>query len=315
MRSRCRAVLRSYTKVMHRAFLLLASVTLFSACPSGQNSTTDTGNRITILYDAFTDKTELTSDWGYAALAEFEGKRILFDTGNNAAVFEASVKRLRIDLTRLDLVVISHRHGDHTSGLRYVLSVSPRVPVYAPADESFQYVTPAAFLTQSADANLPSKMRYFGGKVPSSPPSHGNAWPGVQFRHVVGMQEITPKIRLVGTLSETPGFRDMPEVSLVLDTARGPIVVVGCSHPGIENILSNVTQQTHRAEVFEVIGGMHLLLSTPAQIDHVVSELVDRYHVQRVAPGHCTGEHVFAVFEKRFGKEYLYAGVGEVVKP
>jgi 7,8-dihydropterin-6-yl-methyl-4-(beta-D-ribofuranosyl)aminobenzene 5'-phosphate synthase len=299
---------------MHRTFLLLASVTLFGVSLSSQNSAADAGNRITILYDAFTDKPELTADWGYAALVEFEGTRILFDTGNNAAIFEANIKRLRIDLTRLDLVVLSHRHGDHTSGLRYVLSVNPRVPIYTPADESFLDVTPAAFLTQSADANLPSKMRYFGGKVPSTQPSHGTAWPGIHFRSVVGMQEITPKIHLVSTMSETPGFRDLPEVSLVLDTARGPIVVVGCSHPGIENILSNVTQQTHRAEVYEVIGGMHLLLSTPAQVDHVVSELVDRYLVQRVAPGHCSGEHVFAVLEKRFGKEYFYAGIGEVLQ-
>ncbi|MBZ5667221.1 MAG: MBL fold metallo-hydrolase [Acidobacteriia bacterium] len=299
---------------MHRTFLLLASVVFFSVCLSGQNSTADTGNRITILYDAFTSKPELTADWGYAALVEFEGTRILFDTGNNAAIFEANIKRLRIDLTRLDLVVLSHRHGDHTSGLRYVLSVNPWVPIYAPADESFLDVTPAAFLTQSADASLPSKMRYFGGKVPSTPPSHGTAWPGVHFRTVVGMQEITPKIRLVSTLSETPGFRDLSEVSLVLDTARGPIVVVGCSHPGIENILSNVTQQIHRSEVYEVIGGMHLLLSSPARVEHIVSELVDRYHVQRVAPGHCTGELVFAVLEKRFGKEYVYAGVAEVLQ-
>lgn len=299
---------------MHRAFWLFASAALFVACLSGQTSTATTPNQITILCDAFTDKPGLTVDWGYAALVEFEGKRILFDTGNNAAVFEANVKRLRIDLTRLDLVVLSHRHGDHTSGLRYVLSVNPQVPIYAPADESFLDTTPAAFLTQSADANLPAKMRYFGGKVPSTPPSHGTAWPGVHFRNVVGMQEIAPKIHLVSTLSETPGFRDLSEVSLVLDTARGPIVIVGCSHPGIENILSSVTRLTHRADVYEVIGGMHLLLSPPAQIDHVVSELVGRYHVQRVAPGHCTGEHVFAVLEKRFGKEYLYAGLAEVLQ-
>ena len=298
---------------MCRALLLLASVILFGSGVSGQDTKANPGNRITILYDAFTNNPELTPDWGYAALVEFDGMRILFDTGNDAAIFEVNIKRLRVDLTRLDMVVLSHRHGDHTSGLRYVLSVNPHVPIYAPADEAFLNVTPSAFLTQSPDASLPAKMRYFGGKTPSAPTTHGTAWPGVRFRNVAGLQKIAPRIHLVSTVSETPGFRDMPEVSLVLDTARGPIVIVGCSHPGIENILANVTLQTHKAEVYEIIGGMHLLLATPAQVDHVVAELVDRYHVQRIAPGHCTGEHVFAVLQKQFGKEYVYAGISEAL--
>ena len=305
--------IRLYTQKMRRTFLLLTLLTLFSNCLSGENIAANPADRLTILYDAFTDKPGFTADWGYAALVEFDGKRILFDTGNNAAIFESNVKRLHIDLTRLDCVILSHRHGDHTSGLRYVLSVNPQVPIYAPADEPFSDATPAAFFSHG-DADLPAKMRYFGGKLPSTPPAHGNAWPGVHFRTVTGIEEITPRIHLVSTLSETPGFRDLPEVSLVLDTAHGPIVVVGCSHPGIENILANVTRQTHKPEVFEVVGGMHLLLASPAQVDHVVSELVDRYHVQRAAPGHCSGEPVFGALEKRFGKEYVYAGIAEVLQ-
>ena len=81
---------------------------------------------MTILYDAFGDSAELTKDWGFSALVEHNGKRILFDTGNNAAIFEHNVKALGVNLTQLDFVVILHRHADHTTGLRYVLSVIPR---------------------------------------------------------------------------------------------------------------------------------------------------------------------------------------------
>src|SRR5213083_2483895 len=70
--------------------------------------------RITILYDAFGAKSALVKDWGFAAFVEYGGKRILFDTGNNAKIFEHNARQLRIDLKRLDAVVISHRHGDHT---------------------------------------------------------------------------------------------------------------------------------------------------------------------------------------------------------
>lgn len=70
-------------------------------------------DKVTILYDAFGESKELTKDWGFSALVEHNGKRILFDTGNDAAIFEHNVKALGVDLTKLDFVVISHRHADH----------------------------------------------------------------------------------------------------------------------------------------------------------------------------------------------------------
>jgi 7,8-dihydropterin-6-yl-methyl-4-(beta-D-ribofuranosyl)aminobenzene 5'-phosphate synthase len=296
-------------------FSLLIFVALF--CQSLQGQTTqDTnssnGNRVTILYDAFGNKQSLTPDWGYAALVEFEGKRILFDTGNNAAILENNVKRMHVDLSRLDMVVLSHRHGDHTSGLHFVLAVNKQVPVYAPRDEPFLDKTPAAFFSQG-DAKLPAKMRYFGGTVPSPVPAHGTTWPGIAIHTVESLQEIAPHIRLVATMSETPGFRDMPELSLVLDTTAGPIVIVGCSHPGIENILANVTELLHRTTVYEVVGGMHLLVSTPTQVEKTVSAMLERYQVKRVAAGHCTGEQAFALLQERLGPNYIYAGLGQTL--
>src|SRR5689334_7923251 len=82
------------------------------------------GKQITILYDAFGPQSALQMDWGFAAFVEYGGKRILFDTGNNAKIFEHNVAELGIDLARLDAVVISHRHGDHTAGLKYLLEVN-----------------------------------------------------------------------------------------------------------------------------------------------------------------------------------------------
>lgn len=77
-------------------------------------------DRITILYDAFGRHSDLKKDWRHAALIEYDGKRILFDTGNNAELFKHNVQALGIDLTKPDFMVLSHRHGDHTSGLSYV---------------------------------------------------------------------------------------------------------------------------------------------------------------------------------------------------
>src|SRR5689334_15665691 len=86
-------------------------------------------NRVTILYDAFGGRAGLTRDWGFAALVEYNGKRILFDTGNNADVFANNVRALGVDLRTIDFVVISHRHGDHTAGLNYLLTVNPGVRI------------------------------------------------------------------------------------------------------------------------------------------------------------------------------------------
>ncbi len=90
-------------------------------------------------------------DWGYAALVEYGGRRILFDTGNHADIFEHSVKALQVDLTRLDAVVISHRHGDHTSGLTYLLKVNPGVTIYVPQEGAyFKGPLPRDFLARQS---------------------------------------------------------------------------------------------------------------------------------------------------------------------
>jgi 7,8-dihydropterin-6-yl-methyl-4-(beta-D-ribofuranosyl)aminobenzene 5'-phosphate synthase len=189
--------------------LVLALLIGFASPVAAQRAAT--GNQITILYDAFSNQPGLAVDWGYAALVEFEGKRILFDTGNDAAMFEANIKHLHVDLSKIDLVVLSHRHGDHTSGLRYVLSVNPKVPVYVPSDETFMQSTPAGFFAPAVeDTSLPAKMRYFGGTPPSRSPAHGTAWPAGRFHLVTKLTDITPHIHLISTLSETPGYRDMP---------------------------------------------------------------------------------------------------------
>src|ERR1700722_3353415 len=108
---------------------LLLAVFLFPALCKGEAP-----NRVTILYDAFGKSAAMTKAWGFSALVEFAGKRILFDTGRNAEILEHNVKALGVDLSKLDLVVISHRHGDHISGLNYLLRVNPTVKIYTSAD-------------------------------------------------------------------------------------------------------------------------------------------------------------------------------------
>src|SRR5262249_3201231 len=89
---------------------------------------------ITILYDAFGSLPDMQKDWGYAALIEYGGRRILFDTGNNPDILAKNADARGVDLSQLDFVVMSHRHGDHMGGLAYVLKGNPTVKIYAPKE-------------------------------------------------------------------------------------------------------------------------------------------------------------------------------------
>jgi 7,8-dihydropterin-6-yl-methyl-4-(beta-D-ribofuranosyl)aminobenzene 5'-phosphate synthase len=80
-----------------------------------------TRERITRLYDAFGKPGPMRKDWGYAALVEYGGKRIRFDTGNNPDILAQNAKTKRVDLSKLDFIVMSHRHGDHLGGLRLIV--------------------------------------------------------------------------------------------------------------------------------------------------------------------------------------------------
>ena len=268
------------------------------------------GNRITIIADAFGAAAGLERDWGYSALLEFNGVRVLFDAGNDSARFARNAAALGIDLTRLDAVVISHRHGDHTDGLHHLRAVNPAVKVYAPGDEYFGGPTPAVFF-QRPVPDLPEEQRYFGGSVPAVIP-HGTPWRGLDLVRGAGGLELAPGIRLVENLSSTRAFGETPELSLVVDTPDGQIVLVGCAHPGIEQILSSV----HAMErpVALLVGGLHLLTTPDAEVDGVATALRSEWQVKRIAPGHCSGEYAFAALRRVFEDDFVHAGVGTVIR-
>jgi len=269
-------------------------------------------DKVTILYDAFGESKELTKDWGFSALVEHNGKRILFDTGNDPAKFEHNVKALGVDLTKLDFVILSHRHTDHTSGLKYVLSVNPNVTVYVPADfmaDGFGGVPiPKTFFRP--DESLPSKMRYFGGTEPEQL-TFGKLYDTGNFVLVNQLTEISPGIFLVRTVSQNKGTIGLPELTLAIKRPNGLLIVTGCSHAGIEAILEAAGTVDPRTEI--LFGGLHLVTTPMEEIDSVVENLKTKWKVQRIAPGHCTGEPAFARLKKVYGESYLYAGLGTTV--
>jgi len=296
----------------------LATLLLISACfgacttPHDQQSPPAAQPpKITVLYDAFGKTTTLQKDWGFSAFIEYGGRRILFDTGNNAEIFAHNVKAKGIDLTKLDFVVVTHRHGDHTSGLNFLTSVNPDVPIFAPKENFgvFGAALPGSFYRR--DEALPAEMRYFDGKAPETL-RFGSPWPNAKFSWVTKTMEAAPGFHLI-LLKGTWGVDlDVMEISLAIDTPEGIVLVVGCSHPTLEKIVAAASEALHKP-IHLIVGGAHLLPATDEDITRVANALRDTWQVEWIAPAHCTGEPAFAILQKVFRDRYVYAGLGSTL--
>jgi 7,8-dihydropterin-6-yl-methyl-4-(beta-D-ribofuranosyl)aminobenzene 5'-phosphate synthase len=263
--------------------------------------------QITVLYDAFGKPTPMRKDWGYAALIEYGGKRILFDTGNSPNILAQNAKAKHVDLSRLDFVVMSHRHGDHMGGLARVLAVNPRVKIYAPKESFGVYGADLPGTFYRRDVSLPLEQRYYDGAPPEIL-RFGSAWPVANFQLIDKNVEVSPGIHLIALVSNQPGTLEMRELSLAINTPNGLVIVVGCSHPGIDRIVEAATSINARIRL--VVGGFHLVVSGDPDIEKIVTALRDKFKVDYIAPGHCTGEPAFAALRRAFGDHYLFAGLG-----
>ena len=292
-----------------RVFKSVLAIVSAALLVSALSASAQDFKRITILYDALGAPSALQKDWGYAALVEYGGKRILFDTGNNAKIFEHNVKQLGINLKQLDAVVVSHRHGDHTSGLKFVLQENPAVKIYVPQDITiFNGPVPRGFL--NPQPSLTPDLRYFEGRPPEGL-RIGSAWESANFEPVTKTVEIFPGFYVLTTRSEKPGSMEMNEISLAIRTPKGLAVVVGCSHPGVEKILEGASKIDSR--LYTVTGGFHLVLARESEVQRTADVLHDTLGIQRVAPGHCTSELGFTVFMDRFKERFDRAGLGSVI--
>ena len=293
--------------------LTASLVALFTLGLIGGVSAQEQPARITILYDAFGEPSTLKRGWGYSALVEYGGRSILFDTGANLDDFTFNATALGVDLTRLDMVILTHRHGDHTSGLNQVLKVNPAVGIYTPVEGAYFDTPYPPLLTNLIKRNIesvPEDLHYYDGKYPESIAA-GTPWPGAKFTQIRTPTEVMPGFWLFSTLSDTPGTREMNEVSMAIKTPQGLVLMVGCSHPGIEKIMDAASKIDER--IYTVFGGMHLVDVTDSEVKRMAASFHDKWKLERIAAGHCTGEFAFSEFNRIFGPKFDHAGVGAVI--
>jgi 7,8-dihydropterin-6-yl-methyl-4-(beta-D-ribofuranosyl)aminobenzene 5'-phosphate synthase len=206
---------------------------------------------------------------------------------------------------------LSHRHGDHTSGLNHLLKVNPAVKIYAPQENFgvFGAALPGTFYRRND--TLPDDMRYFDGRPPDTL-RFGSPWPEANFTWITRTTEVARGFHLI-LLSGTWGADlEVREISLAIDTPDGIVLIVGCSHPTIEKIVEAAKSIINKP-IHLILGGLHLLPAKDDQISSIAVSLRDNWGVRYLAPDHCTGEPAFAILKQTFGDHYVYAGLGTTV--
>jgi 7,8-dihydropterin-6-yl-methyl-4-(beta-D-ribofuranosyl)aminobenzene 5'-phosphate synthase len=218
----------------------------------------------------------LKTAWGFSCLIEYRGQVILFDTGGDSPTLLANMAKLGIDPGEIEAVVLSHIHGDHTDGLSGLLPM---------AGDSLTVFVPQSFPARFKDA--------------------------VRTRtHLVEVREP----REIGEEAYTTGElgTGIIEQSLAVRTDEGLVVVTGCAHPGIVEVVRKAKTLSGDG-VYLVLGGFHLGGKSRREIEGILSEF-RRLGVRKVAPCHCTGEQAIKMFRQEYGEDFIQAGVGKVVR-
>ena len=232
--------------------------------------------RMTVLYDNYINTKGTEAKWGFSCLIETGDKTILFDTGGDGKVLLDNIKALNVEVSEIDIIVISHNHWDHTGGLFAILESTKNVPVYLL--NSF----PPDFIekVKSADAE------------------------------VILVKESVKICENVMTTGELTGL--VNEQSLIVNTKKGTVVVTGCSHPGIVNIIKRANEISGES-VYLVFGGFHLMQLPDDAIDGIISDF-NQLGVKKCGATHCTGDRQIKKFEDAYQEDYIKIGTGKVLE-
>lgn len=215
--------------------------------------------------------------WGVSYLVDGD---ILFDTFCSQLFLSRKLRKASVNLKTLSSVVLSHEHWDHVGGLWGVLSERPGIKVYAPT---------------GAAESLRQRIVAEGGGLIDSPEQ----------------KELKKNVLLSEAMEGLFRRKAIPEHFLFLKTAKGVVILTGCSHPGILNIVKKAKDVFH-APVYGVMGGLHLLRDREDEIC-LCAKALQKEGVQMVAPTHCTGERAEKIFKDVFGQDFIDLREGQTL--
>ncbi len=225
-----------------------------------------------VLFDNISLREDLTPGWGFSAYLESPEHRILFDTGTDGAVLLSNMAKLSVDPKSVDLVVLSHNHGDHTGGLVELLDKNQAVTVYL--GSSF----PASFRNEVREK-------------------------GAQVLEITAPQPLGKDVYTTGELTNGTA-----EQALILKTKEGLVMLTGCAHPGIVNMVRRAKEYLE-LPIDLVGGGFHLSSLNRRELKELVEQL-QGLAVRRIAPSHCTGQRAEQFFQQTWGGNFVRIGCG-----
>ena len=257
---------------------------------------------ITILSTMLAD--EGFGEWGFAALADVDGRRILFDTGAHEDTVRRNVEALKLDLADVEIVILSHNHEDHTAGL---LPLRRQLAARAPKALATAYAGEGLFWPRlSAGGEVSDRMGVIRREYEAT---------GAKVIDVTGPTEILPGVWLTGPVPRVHPERNwsalgkvrtpagdvedtVPEdMTLVFRTEQGPVYLFGCGHAGVINTLEHARRTIDPAPVQAVIGGVHLFGADDAHLAWTAGQLKS-FGVRQLLGAHCTGiEAVYRIRE------------------
>jgi 7,8-dihydropterin-6-yl-methyl-4-(beta-D-ribofuranosyl)aminobenzene 5'-phosphate synthase len=274
---------------------------------------------ITILVDNTAGGRGTVAEHGFAAWVSRGDDQTLFDTGAGKAL-SINAKSMKKDLWDFHRLILSHGHWDHTGGLKIVLNVRDTTEILA---------HPGIFQERFAVKKHESKTEYRSVGIPFSQKDLEQA--GACFLLNREYHEVSPGLWFSGEIPRPQGWQssdhtliikhyeeDVPDpfvddISLLIETDSGPVVLLGCAHAGTDTILDYFSDRSNYTSFYAVIGGTHLMRSNEQQIDTII-EILEKYQVQKIVTTHCTGFPAMAKMYYHFGDRFEVAQVGRVFR-
>ena len=263
-----------------------------------------------VLIDNIT-KNELVSEWGVAFYIEFEGKKILLDTGASGNFVE-NAKKLGVNLEEVECGVLSHAHYDHADGMPAFFAENKEAKFYLRKGTGENCYGKKNFFMYKYNGIQPGTLDNYADRIEYVEGDY-KLMDGVYLipHKTVGLEKIAKK---VGLFVKDHGkmFPDdfAHEQSLVFDTPKGLVIFNSCSHGGADNIINEVQATFPEKEICAYIGGLHLYKSSEEDV-RALAKGIKETGIMRVITGHCTGDEAFAILKEELGDiiEQMYTGM------
>ena len=260
--------------------------------------------KVTLLSTMLVGDPKGIGEWGFSALVEADGHRVLLDTGAHPDTVLQNARDLKIDLSDVQDVILTHNHWDHVSGL---ITLRKEMMKKNPLALSRAYVAKGIFYSRPSEQGEDNRMiaikkeyEATGGKFVELE-NAAQIFPGAWLTGPVPRKYPEHNWSSTGKVQTPTGLVEdnIPEdQSLVLNTPEGLVVITGCGHAGIVNILTFAREQFPNEPVEAIIGGLHLFPATDQQLDWTADKLKD-FKVANLVGAHCTGiEAVYRIRER-----------------